>query len=118
MSWAWTKLFVDLPVLGLEYEIKNSDRLMSDKPCVIVSNHQSSLDAIGMENFLFYITRLCSRPIGYSAVSDYAGHEFVITAPRKVYFYVDLLGGRGHTLVCSNCRYSDDFWRALKFTVW
>ena len=53
MSWAWTKLFVDLPVLGLEYEIKNSDCLVSSKPCVIVSNHQSSLDVIGMETFCY-----------------------------------------------------------------
>ena len=149
MSWAWTKLFVDLPVLGLEYEIKNSDRLVSSKPCVIVSNHQSSLDVIGMETFcyrpqtkfgarkyfhrclsvcpqgggglpdrdppgqkppldrnlpctvksgwyasywnafLFYITRLCYPPIVYSIVSDYKGHEFVITAFREMYFYVD-----------------------------
>ncbi len=36
-----------LPVLGIEYEIKDEKHLKSDKPFVLVCNHQSSLDALG-----------------------------------------------------------------------
>ncbi len=43
----WTFLFVDLPIMEISYEVRNEHHLVSENPCVIVSNHQSSLDVIG-----------------------------------------------------------------------
>lgn len=33
---------------GVDYRVENGDVLKNDKPCVIVANHQSSIDFIGM----------------------------------------------------------------------
>ena len=55
-QWFWIKMFIDLPIFKLDYEIRDSHRLEVDTACVIVSNHQSCLDVIGKlsRSFIFY----------------------------------------------------------------
>lgn len=49
IGWFWTTVF---SCFGTKYEVRNGEHLVSDKPFVLVSNHQSSLDVIALMRFL------------------------------------------------------------------
>jgi lysophosphatidate acyltransferase len=74
-----------LRLFGLKYRVENGEVLGKDDPCVIVANHQSSLDFIGMMNIwpehVRYCTILAKRELiwaGPSGSSSWlAGVEFV-----------------------------------------
>ena len=61
-------MFIDLPIFKLDYEIRDSQRLEVDTPCVIVSNHQSSLDVIGILSRPF-ISSIDIKPVIYKITS-------------------------------------------------
>ena len=74
-----------LDLFGLKYRIENEEVLKREGPCVIVANHQSSIDFIGMmklwPNSIRYCTVLAKKeliwalPFGFTAWL--AGVEFV-----------------------------------------
>lgn len=74
-----------LDLFGLKYRIENGHVLSREGPCVIVANHQSSIDFIGMMKFwpdyIRYCTILAKKeliwalPFGFTAWL--AGVEFV-----------------------------------------
>jgi lysophosphatidate acyltransferase len=80
-----------LRFFGLTYRVENAKVLDEDKPCIIVANHQSSLDFIGMMHIwpehLRYCTILAKReliwagPFGPS--SWLAGIEFIDRKNRQ-----------------------------------
>ena len=81
---AWT-LNPLLRLFGFEYRVENGDVLLNERPCVVVANHQSSIDFIGMmylwPKYLRYCSILAKKellwagPFGPS--SWLAGVEFV-----------------------------------------
>lgn len=38
---------IQRPVLGLKYELRGMKNLQKEKSCIIVANHQSSIDILG-----------------------------------------------------------------------
>lgn len=74
-----------LSLLGIKYRLENTQVLDNDEPCVIVANHQSSIDFIGMMQLwpehIRYCTILAKKelfwalPFGFSAWL--AGLEYV-----------------------------------------
>lgn len=46
-------------LLGIKYNIRGADELSKERACVIVSNHQSSLDILGMFN-IWHIMDKCT----------------------------------------------------------
>ena len=74
-----------LRLFGLKYRVENAEVLDNDGPCVIVANHQSSLDFIGMMNIwpehVRYCTILAKRELiwagPFGSSSWLAGVEFV-----------------------------------------
>ena len=44
ISGVWASFFT---LFGIKYELRNGEFLKSNKPCIIVANHQSSLDVFG-----------------------------------------------------------------------
>ena len=58
IGWMWTRLFC--PILSLEFEVRDEQRLVSDKPCIIVCNHQSSLDVIGTTPVILSVFSVCN----------------------------------------------------------
>ena len=49
-----------LRLFGLDYRVENGEVLMNDQPCVIVANHQSGLDFIGMMHIWPKYVRHCT----------------------------------------------------------
>ena len=49
-----------LRLFGMDYRVENGEVLMNDKPCVIVANHQSGLDFIGMMHIWPKYVRNCT----------------------------------------------------------
>jgi lysophosphatidate acyltransferase len=49
-----------LRLFGLKYRVENAHVLDKDEPCIIVANHQSSLDFIGMMNLWPEHVRYCT----------------------------------------------------------
>lgn len=80
-----------LRILGLKYRVENAQVLDKDGPCIIVANHQSSIDFIGMMHIwpkhVRYCTILAKKeliwagPFGPS--SWFAGVEFVDRKNRE-----------------------------------
>lgn len=78
-------------ILGLKYRVENAQALDKDGPCIIVANHQSSIDFIGMMHIwpehVRYCTILAKKeliwagPFGPS--SWCAGVEFVDRKNRE-----------------------------------
>lgn len=78
-------------ILGIRYRVTNSEVLDKEGPCVIVANHQSSIDFIGMMHLwpehVRYCTVLAKKeliwagPFGLS--SWFAGLEFVDRKNRQ-----------------------------------
>ncbi|CAF2399573.1 unnamed protein product [Rotaria sp. Silwood2] len=78
-------------LLGLKYHVENAQVLDKDKPCIIVANHQSSIDFIGMmhiwQEHIRYCTILAKKellwvvPFGIS--SWLAGVEFIDRKNRQ-----------------------------------
>lgn len=80
-----------LRLLGIRYNVKNAQVLDKDEPCVLVANHQSSIDFIGMMHLwpehIRYCTILAKKeliwagPFGLS--SWFAGLEFIDRKNRE-----------------------------------
>jgi lysophosphatidate acyltransferase len=80
-----------LRLFGFDYSIENGHVLLNDRPCIIVANHQSSLDFIGMMYMWPKYVRVCTilakkeliwaGPFGPS--SWLAGVEFVDRKNRQ-----------------------------------
>ena len=76
---------------GLKYRIENGEVLQNKKPCVIVANHQSSIDFIGMMNiwpdYIRYCTILAKKELiwagPFGSSSWLAGVEFVDRKNRE-----------------------------------
>ncbi len=74
-----------LRLFGLKYRVENAEVLDEDGPCVIVANHQSSLDFIGMMHIwpehVRYCTILAKKELmwagPFGSSSWLAGVEFV-----------------------------------------
>ncbi|CAF0812351.1 unnamed protein product [Rotaria sp. Silwood1] len=72
-------------LLGLKYRVENAQVLDDDKPCIIVANHQSSIDFIGMmylwPKHIRYCTILAKKELlwlGPFGISSWlAGVEFI-----------------------------------------
>lgn len=55
-----------LPVFGISVEVRNKENLFVDGPCVIVSNHQSSLDILALVNVMpARTTALAKKEVKY-----------------------------------------------------
>ncbi|CAF1275960.1 unnamed protein product [Adineta steineri] len=80
-----------LRLFGIKYRVENGHVLENNKPCVIVANHQSSLDFIGMMHiwpkYVRYCTILAKRELMFAgpfgSSSWLAGVEFIDRKNRE-----------------------------------
>ena len=80
-----------LRLFGIKYRVENSEFLDKEGPCVIVANHQSSIDFIGMMHLwpehVRYCTILAKKELLYTgpfgSSSWLAGLEFVDRKNRQ-----------------------------------
>ena len=78
-------------LLGIKYRVENSEVLDIDEPCVIVANHQSSIDLIGMMHIwpqhVRYGTVLAKKELIWAGIfgigSWLAGVEFIDRKNRQ-----------------------------------
>ncbi|XP_076351983.1 1-acyl-sn-glycerol-3-phosphate acyltransferase beta-like isoform X2 [Tachypleus tridentatus] len=45
---SWVVHHIVVPLFGVNWEVRNEERLKTKEPCILVCNHQSSLDILGM----------------------------------------------------------------------
>jgi lysophosphatidate acyltransferase len=80
-----------LRLFGVKYRVENAQVLNKDEPCVIVANHQSSLDFMGMMHIwpehVRYCTILAKKEImwagPFGSSSWFAGVEFIDRKNRQ-----------------------------------
>jgi lysophosphatidate acyltransferase len=80
-----------LRILGVTYRVENGEVLDDGKPCIIVANHQSSIDFIGMMHiwpeYVRYCTILAKKELiwvgPFGSSSWLAGVEFIDRKNRE-----------------------------------